>query len=575
MLILGLNAYHGDASAALVIDGQLVAAVEEERFTRLKHQAGFPSHAVRWCLEVAGIKPKELDHIAISRDPNAHLHKKILFALGNRPTATLLRRRLANVAKVRNVKDAVAEALKVPSEALKAQVHHVEHHRAHQASSFFMSPFEEAALLSVDGFGDFLSTMWARGKGEQLEVLGWVEFPHSLGALYTGVTQYLGFPNYGDEYKVMGLASFGEPEYLDNFRQICRAGTDGRFRLNLDYFIHHTKGANMTWESGAPVLNSFYSEHFIRRFGPPRQPGDPLEKQHENIAASLQALLEERLFVLLNRLYDRTKLKRLCMAGGVALNATANGKIFQQTPFEEVYVQPASYDAGTALGAAFYVWHQLLRHPRTFQMTHVYWGPEYSTDEMRKTLMARGLHFLEIADPEVLARETARRLVEEKVVGWFQGRMEFGPRALGNRSIVVDPRRPEMRDLLNARIKHREPFRPFAPSILAEAVGEYFEETYPSPFMAMTYKVKHEKRLIIPAVTHVDGTGRLQTVDRQTNPLYWRLITEFDKLTGVPVVLNTSFNENEPIVCTPEEAVACFLRNDMDVLVMGPFLIEQ
>jgi carbamoyltransferase len=575
MFILGINAYHGDTSAVLVVDGQLVAAVEEERFTRVKHQAGFPSHAVQWCLKVAGIKPEEVDHIAISRNPNAHLHKKILFALANRPTTTMLRRRLANTAKVKDVKSAVAEALEVPPENIKAQLHHVEHHHAHLSSSFFLSPFEEAALLSVDGFGDFVSTMWAEGKGNRLESFDWVEFPHSLGALYTAVTQYLGFPKYGDEYKVMGLASYGQPEFLKEFRQICLGHEDGSFRLDLDYFVHHTKGASMTWDEGVPVLNSFYSDRFAQRFGAPRQPSDPIEKRHENIAASLQALLEERLFTLLYRLHDLTKSKRLCMAGGVALNATANGKILTNTPFEQVYVQPAAYDAGTALGAAFYVWNQVLGQPRKFQMSHVYWGPSYSVEAMRKTLLARGLSFQELTDFELLAHETAKRLAQGKVVGWFQERMEFGPRALGNRSIVVDPRQPEMKDILNARIKHREPFRPFAPSILEEATGDYFEQSYPSPFMVMTYKVRCEKQHLIPAVTHVDGTSRLQTVDRQVNPQYWQLIKEFEKLTSVPVLLNTSFNENEPIVCTPEEAVACFLRNDMDVLAIGPFFIER
>lgn len=582
MIILGINAYHGDTSAALVVDGELIAAAEEERFTRVKHQAGFPAHAIRYCLKAAGIRPEELDQIAISRNPRAHLYKKILFTLSRGPSSAWLKDRLTNVAKVRDIRRTLSEKLEVKSEKLKAEVQYVEHHRAHLASCFFVSPFEEAALLSVDGFGDFVSTMWGVGRGNTIEIHGWVEFPHSLGILYTAVTQYLGFLRYGDEYKVMGLAAYGEPVYLEEFRRILKLSRGMGFALDLSYFVHQRDGASMTWASGEPTLSDAFSAKLIERFGPRRFPGDPIEKRHQDLAASLQAMLEEAVFHLLNQLYQRTGFKRLSMAGGVALNCVANGQIFERTPFEEVYIQPAAYDGGTSLGAAYYVWHHLMGRPRSFEMRHAYWGPEFGEAKVSEELGVRseelrkhGCMVRKIEDEGALCRWTAERIAEGRIVGWYQGRMEFGPRALGNRSIVADPRSLEVKDLLSSRIKRREPFRPFAPSILEEATREYFEESHPSPFMLMAYQVKRERRGVIPAVTHVDGTGRLQTVDRQTNPLYWRLIKAFEALTGVPVVLNTSFNEDEPIVCTPEEALNCFQRTKMDVLVMGKYMIER
>jgi carbamoyltransferase len=574
MHILGINAYHGDASAALVGDGRLIAAAEEERFTRVKHQAGFPTHAIRYCLEAAGIRSQELEHVAISRNPSVHLHRKILFALSRRPALGLIRDRLANAARVGDVQSVLSQELGVASEEIQAAFHRVEHHCSHMASAFLVSPFETAACLSIDGFGDFVSAMWGVGQGSAIKTLGYVAFPHSLGIFYTAVTQYLGFPKYGDEYKVMGLAPYGEPEYLEDFRGIVRAGRQG-FRLDLDYFLHHSDGVAMTWDEGEPVLGRVYSDIFTKRFGPPRQPGDPLERRHENFAASLQALTEEVYFHLLHRLYAATGLRRLCVAGGVAFNSVANGKIVERTPFEEVYIQPAAGDAGTALGAAFSVWHQTLGQPRAFEMQHAYWGPEFSHEVMRCCMATQPWGYREFSSPELLCQCTAEHIAAGKVVGWFQGRMEWGPRALGNRSILADPRRADMRDVLNALIKRREPFRPFCPSILHEQVGEYFAGSPTDPFMITVYSIKPEKRSVIPAVTHVDGSGRLQTVHRETNPLYWQLLKAFAELTGVPVLLNTSFNENEPVVCTPTEALKCFLRTKMDVLVLGNYVAEK
>ena len=573
MIILGVNAYHGDSSACLILDGQLIAAVEEERFRRIKHWAGFPTEAIRYCLREADVQLTDVDHIAVSRNPNAHLHRKILFMLGKRPSFSFIRDRLANMGKVKDLRQVIAEQMDVNKNDLKAQFHNVEHHRAHMASAFFVSPFEEAAVLSIDGFGDFVSTMWGYGKGNQLEVFDWVEFPHSLGLFYTAITQYLGFTRYGDEFKVMGLASYGEPEYLDEMREIVQLRKQGKFELNLDYFRHHAEGIEMSWEGGEPTLEQVYSDTLIKRLGPARHKDEKLTLRHKNIACSMQMMEEEAIFHVINHLAELTPQTPLCLAGGVGFNSVANGKIHERTPIHEFYMQAAVGDAGTALGAAYYVYHQILKYPREFVMEHAFWGPGYSDTEIEATLKTNGIGDYERYDEEALVHTVAEAIHDGKVVGWFQGRAEWGPRALGNRSILADPRKAEMKDILNSRIKHREPFRPFAPSILVEAVGDYFEHTHPVPFMLQVYRVKPEKRSVIPAVTHVDGTGRLQTIDQKTNPLYWKLIKAFGELTGVPVVLNTSFNENEPIVCSPQEGIDCFLRTQMDVLAIGPYIV--
>ncbi len=578
MHILGINAYHGNASAAIVSDGCLVAAVEEERFNRVKHAAGFPAQAVRFCLAEAGIKLAEVDHVAIPRNPWARMGTKLLYAMR---MPRFARERAKVLARFVGIREALSAALDADPRRLRARFHRIEHHHAHLASAFFVSPFERAAVLSADGLGDFASTMWATGEGNRMRVHGAIAFPHSLGMYYTAVTQYLGFWKFGDEYKVMGLAAYGEPAYLEEFRRIVRRNGASGFRLGLDYFSHHRDGADMTWHEPdrTPVLGRLFSDYMAARLGPARAPEEPMEQRHRDAAATLQARLEEVLFDLLNALHARTGQKAVCLAGGVAFNCVANGKIFDRTPFEQVYVQPAAGDAGLAVGAAFYVYHQLLDLPRTFVMDHAYWGPGYSAEQIRAALersRIAGLGFSVAELPEEeLAKAVAKQIADGKIVGWFQGRAEWGPRALGNRSIVVDPRRAEMKEVLNRRIKHRETFRPFAPSVLEEATGDYFERTYPSPFMAMAYPVRPEKRAVIPAPTHVDGTGRLQTVNREANPRYWRLLREFGNLTGVPVLLNTSFNENEPIVCRPEEAIDCFLRTQMDVLVLGHTMVDK
>ena len=574
MYILGINAYHGDASASIIKNGQLVAAVEEERFNRKKHCAGFPALAIRYCLEVAGISLDQVDHIGISRDPSAHLHKKILFSLTKLASLSgLIAARLANAAKIRDLRQDLTRALGIPVSE-KVQFHNVEHHKAHMASCFLVSPFERAAILSIDGFGDFISTMWGMGKGNHIDVLGQVEYPHSAGAVYTATSQYLGFTKYGDEGKVMGLAPYGQPRYLREFRDIIRTDNGSGFKLNLDYFLHHSEGVDMTWDDGSPTIGRMFSDRFIDTFGLARSAGEPLTPQQEDIAASLQARLEEVGFHILNQLYEETKLDKLCLAGGVALNSVMNGKIPRHTPFKEVFVQPAAGDSGTAVGVCYHIYSMILSQPRSFVMEHAYTGPEFTEAQIEQALKQSSLSHRKLSNC-ALTQVAARAIADGKIVGWFQGRMEFGPRALGNRSIVVDPRRSEMKDILNARIKKREPFRPFAPSILEERVGEYFEQTHPSPTMLMVYQVKEDKQSVIPAVTHVDGSGRLQTVSRETNLRYYQLISDFEKLTNVPVVLNTSFNEDEPIVCTPEEAVNCFQRTRMDVLFLGNYMVQR
>ncbi len=577
MNILGINAYHGNASAAIVCEGRLVAAVEEERFNRVKYAAGFPAQAIRYCLKEAGLELKDIDHVAVPRNPYARLGTKLFYAIR---MPSFARERVKVLAKFTGIPEALAQAFDTDPAKIAAKFHRIEHHQAHLASAFFVSPFERAALLSADGLGDFASTMWGTGEGSHMNIDGAIAFPHSLGLFYSAVTQYLGFLKFGDEYKVMGLAAYGEAEQLEAFRDIVRANGNG-FRLGLDYFTHHRSGPEMSWADAdkTPTMGKMFSEAMERRLGPKRNPEEPLEQRHRNLASALQARLEEVYLGMLKKLTERTGLKAVCLAGGVAFNCVANGKIFDATGFEQVYVHPAAGDGGLAVGAAFFVWHQILGKPRSFVMDHAYWGPGYTRDAIRRAIDAsslaqNGWRVEELAEDHLMQR-TAAIVADGKILGWFQGRAEWGPRALGNRSIVADPRRPEMKEILNQRIKHREIFRPFAPSILAESTGEWFEKSHPSPFMTLAYSVRPEKREKIPAPTHVDGTGRLQTVTRDANPRYWSLIKAFEQLTGVPVVLNTSFNDNEPIVCRPEEALDCFQRTQMDALVLGDFLITR
>ena len=581
MIVLGINAYHGDASACVVRDGALVAAAEEERYRRVKHWAGFPSEAVRYCLREAGVGLSEVRHVAINQDSKANLWKKLGYLLSRRPDLSLVLGRIRNKRERARTDEELEHCF--PGERFRGEVHEVEHHLAHLGSAFLVSPFERAVAVSVDGFGDFVSAAWGIGEGRSVEVDERVYFPHSLGIFYQAMTQYLGFPHYGDEYKVMGLAPYGEARYLGEMRKMVRLRTDGAFELNLDYFRHHRENVDYEWDNGEPVVGTLFSPKLEELLGPARRNDEELTQRYRDVARSVQAMYEEAFFNLLNRLYDRYKLDRLVLAGGCAMNSVANGKVYRSTRFRQLYVQSAAGDAGGAIGAALVVWNRATRSAgERFQMDHAYWGPQFSDEHVARTLQGarselqeKGCVVQELRDEPELCTKTAKAISEGKVVGWFQGRMEWGPRALGNRSILCDPRRSDMKNLLNLKIKRRESFRPFAPSILREAVPDWFETDDDVPFMMQVYQVREEKRSLIPAVTHVDGSGRLQTVYRKTNPRYYRLIEAFNSLTGVPMVLNTSFNENEPVVCRPEEALDCFMRTKMDVLVLGNFLVSR
>ena len=573
MNIVGVNAFHGDASAALVVNGQLIAAVEEERFNRIKHWAGFPAESIRWCLENAGLKPTDVDHVAISFDPRANIWKRLGFVFRHWPSATAILDRLKRQGKTLGLEDQFANAVGVARSALKAKFHRIEHHQTHVAAGFLISPYEEAAVLSVDGMGDFTSTLTAMAKGTSWTELDRVYFPHSIGFLYTAVTMYLGFPHYGDEYKVMGLAPYGEPEFADLFRKMIYPKGD-TFELNLDYFTHHKQGIRMAWNDGAPTIERFYSQKLEDVLGKARGRNEPMTARHDNIAKSLQVVVEEIILHMLNRLQRKTGCRNVCMTGGVAMNSVANGKITSRTDFQNVYVPAGAADNGTSFGAAFYVWNHLLGNPRSFVQDHAYWGCQSTDDDCLAAIRTAGLP-CETLDTEKLVDRTTDLMIAGNVIGWFQGQMEFGARALGNRTLLADPRRTDMRDIINLRIKFREKFRPFAPSILEEHVGEWFEINEPTPYMEKVFPIRPERHSQIPAVTHVDGSGRLQTVSKRTNPLYHALISRFHEKTGVPIVLNTSLNENEPIVRTPTEAINCFLRTDMDVLVLGSHLIDR
>ncbi len=577
MYILGINAYHGDASAALLKDGEVLLAIEEERLNRKKHCAGFPILAIQSCLNQEDLTISDIDHIAISTDPSANLKEKVLYSL-TRITKIhkMLRDRLSKVTKTRDLRSDLAFHLGIEKTQIKAEIHNVEHHLAHMASAFFSSPFKESIVLSLDGMGDFVSAKWGFGKNGKFSDDDQVEYPHSIGYLYTATTQFLGFPYYGDEGKVMGLAPYGEPKFLEEFRKIIT--TDSKtigYKLNLDYFLHHSQGIEMQWDDGQPTIGRMYSDKFIEVFGSAREYGSEYTQHYIDIAASMQRRVEEVCLEMIQKLSEKYNSSTICLAGGVVFNSVMNGKIRLETSIRDIYIHPNAGDGGTSLGSAQFVYHQLLNQPVKQSIEHAYLGLEYSDSQIKEALNKFGINDFDYLTDQELFDQTALSISEGKVVGWFQGRMEWGPRALGSRSIVADPRRTDMKDILNERIKKREKFRPFAPSVIDSSISEYFEQDYPSPTMLMVYQVKEEKRAVLPAITHVDGSGRLQTVHKEHHPKYYGLIESFGKLTGVPVVLNTSFNENEPVVCTPEDAIECFLRTKMDVLAIGNYIIQK
>lgn len=576
MYILGLNAYHADSSAAIFKDGVMIAATEEERFRRQKHWAGFPSMAVEFCLKEAGISLAEVDHIAIGRDPYAKMNKKLMFLLKNPGGGwNAVVDRFKNAKKVASLEEEFARLDKTVDKAvIKSKIHQVEHHRSHLASAFFASPFEESALLSIDGSGDFTTTMTGIGRGNQIEVLDSVDFPHSAGIFYTAFTQLLGFPHYGDEYKVMGLAPYGEPKYVDKLRDVLKFEDNGLFSLDLKYFRSAKSGIISYGDDHIPVVASLYSEYLTEKFGAARKKDEPLTQYHKDMAASVQRFTEELIFHILNHLQKKTGLQSVCIAGGVAQNSVANGKLTRNTGFKKVYIPSAGHDAGISMGAALYVYNHIREQPRSAPIWSAYTGSRFTNEEIEQYLKSRNITYKRYSDEE-LYEVVSNRLVNAGVVGWFNGRAEFGPRALGARSILADPRRSDAKDLLNAKIKRRESFRPFAPSILKEFVTEYFEVNDEVPFMEKVFPIKKDKHAAIPAVTHVDGTGRLQTVDKNVTPRYYNLIEAFRKKTGVPILLNTSFNENEPIVNSPKDALECYLRTNMDMLVLENCVVSR
>ena len=573
MIIVGINAYHADSSAAIFVNGKMIAAIEEERFTRIKHWAGFPKLAIEFCLKEAGVSYKQVDYFAIGRDPKAKIFNKLLDLAAN-PAGSFgaVKDRISNSRKVASIQNELSQISGLPESLFIPKIRNIEHHRSHLASAFFASPFKEAACLSIDGSGDFSTTMTAIGTDNNIEVLDSIDFPHSLGIFYTAFTQLLGFPHYGDEYKVMGMAPYGVANYTDKLRDVVKLTNDGLFKLNLKYFRKGTAGVISYGADHIPVVAPMFSDFMVEKFGAARKSDEPLSQYHKDLAASVQRMTEITIFHILNHLQKKTGLQNICIAGGVAQNSVANGKITRNTGFKNVYIPSAGHDAGISMGAALYVQQQLIKMPRQEPIYSAYTGSHFTNEEIRKLLDTKGVAYTQLSDEEMYDRVTDC-LINGGVVGWMSGKAEFGPRALGGRSIIADPRRMDAKEILNLKIKRRESFRPFAPSILKEYVGDYFEVNEPVPFMEKVYPIKEAKRAEIPAVTHVDGTGRLQSVDKKISPRYYALIDTFRKKTGVPILLNTSFNENEPIVNTPEEALACYLRTQMDMLAIENILI--
>ncbi len=572
--ILGINAYHADSSACILKDGRLVFAIEEERLNRVKHWAGFPAESIQACLDSTDLQLQDIDFIAFNSNPYANLGKKIFYVLKNQRSLEFVKSRLKNT-RTRLGAEADFDT-HFPGIEVKSKFRKIEHHHAHLASAYYASDFDQACVLSIDGFGDFSSAAWGYAQSNQITTDDYVHYPHSLGIFYQALTQYIGFKHYGDEYKVMGMAAYGNPVYVEQLQQLCIYDRKGKYELDLDYFLHHTNESTYGFESGQPVCSDFFSDRLVEFLGPVRNPEDPIEQHHKDLACSAQVIYERAFFNLCNRLYDKHQSENLALAGGCAMNSLANGGIAEQTPFQNVYIQAAAGDAGGALGAAFAVAIEQGIDKKSLRMPHAYWGPNFSEQEYQFVIKEyvndfeqQNCSITQIQDVDELCTQVARAIEQGKVIGWFHGAVEWGPRALGNRSILADPRRSDMQDILNLKIKRRESFRPFAPSILADHVVDWFEQDSEVPFMGQVFMIKEDKRELIPAVTHVDGSGRLQTVSEQTNSLYYKLINKFFELTGVPIVLNTSFNENEPIVCQPQEAVECFLRTKMDYLVLG------
>lgn len=567
MYILGLTTL-GDSAASLIQDGELIASVEEERFSRVKHHSGFPYRAIQFCLDQAGITLGDVEHVGHYWKPWILRHKAMQAARSALISRDMFKARAdRGVAQVSNSYLGMFKHPKRLREHFgpsKFRFHYLEHHQTHAASAFFISPFDSAAILTWDGTGEDTTTLFSQGRDNKFEVLKRIKLPHSLGQFYSAVTNYIGFDMFkGDEWKVMGLAAYGEPKYLDFFREkVLTTNGSGDFRFNIKVLDHHL------------AKHYQFPDGIVKELGPGRKKGEELSQHHWDIACSAQKALEETAIYLVKQIHEMTGEENLCMAGGVAFNSVMNGRIFHETPFKRFFVQPAAGDAGCSLGAAYYVWHQILGHPRGYVMHHAYYGPGFTNTQCRTALDEAGLEY-ETLDDDVLLPRLAKMISDGAIIGWFNGRMELGPRALGARSFLADPRRADMREILNHKVKLREWFRPLAPSMQEEHGSEVFGVEHHDPFMITVIEVAEEYKSKIPAVVHVDGTARPQMVNRHANPRYWRLIDEFKKITGIPMLLNTSFNVQEPIVCTPQDAINTFRNANFEALVLENNLVMR
>lgn len=560
MNILGISCYYHDASACLLKDGKVATAADEERFTRIKHDNNFPINAINYCLKEGGISIEDVDYVGFYEKPIMKFDRVLSQYLETFPRSFKM--------FVDTMPSFLAEKLRIHSKIRKelkyeGEIFFIDHHLAHAASAFLTSSFKKSAILTIDAVGEWATTSIGFGEGNVIKILKEIRFPHSLGLLYTTVTAYLGFKANNDEYKVMGLAAYGKPKYSEKFKKIIHVKEDGSFCLDMSYFDYHHK-------------LRMPSKKFIEEFGPEREPESKIKPRHEDIAASLQKITEEVIFKMLNHLYDLTRVENLCMAGGVALNSVANGKITENTPFKNIYVQPASSDSGTSMGAALFVYTSILGKDRAYVLDSAYLGPSFLKEDVEKFLKNKNAVYREFQNDKELAKKIAELVWKNKIVALFRGSMEWGPRALGNRTILANPCNPEMKDILNRRVKHREPFRPFAPTVPLEDAEKYFDTDMPVPHMNIVYPVKEEKRKIIPSVTHVDGSGRIQTVTKKQNPFFHKVLKEFEKLSGVPILINTSFNvRGEPIVCSPEDAYKCMMGTGIDFMAIENFLVSK
>lgn len=580
MIILGINAYHPDSSACLLVNGKILFAIEEERINRIKHWAGMPLLSIKSCLSRANMSIGDVDFVAINHNPFTNILSKFKYFIVNKPYLNFYIEKFKNLKKKNNILNILVDNF--GNLKKRCKLIGIDHHYSHLASAFYDSSFDNAVNLSIDGFGDFSSASWGLGNNNIIKIDERILFPHSLGIFYEAFTQFLGFSNFGDEYKVMGLSSFGKPTEIDNIKKIINLKKNGKFELNLDYFNHYKNPISYSWDDVSPKTNILFNKNFEKLFGPSRNKDELINSYHYNLASSVQYQYEEVLFHILDHVYRKYGTNQLTLSGGCAQNSLANGKVLKNTRFKSLFIPSNPGDAGGAIGAAYTLWHKLKKTKPKKNM-NAYLGLDYSDIDVEKVikiynkkLIKKKCDFIYYENEDLLCKFIVEKIANEKVIGWFQGRMEWGPRALGNRSIIADPRSKNIKDIINLKIKRRESFRPFAPSVLFEEVNNWFlnfkdEE----PFMSRVMEFYDNKKELVPGVVHVDGTGRLQTIKKEQNPRYYKLIKYFFNLTGVPMILNTSFNENEPIVLNPEQALNCFLRTEMDILVLNNWVITR